>query len=901
MMTDRVYAAILRAYPARYRARFAGDMLDTFACDHARVRARGWWRLIPFWIVTIVQAVWFGAAERRGSPAPAGAPMSPRRFRFSLVPDVRYAVRLLVRSPLFAITSVASLALGLAATTVIFTLVDALVFQASPGVREPAGVVDIGRSTDGSGFDNMAYPTFKSLREHTQSLEGIAATTLDPSPMSLAADAGSERVFAQLVSWSYFDVLRVRPATGRFFHADEDQVADDRPVVVLTHHLWRERFGGDPGIVGRTLRLNNKDFVVVGVAEDDFSGVTMLGTDVWVPMSMAGTVRGGRGTVLLGNPRAVWHTAVGRLKPGVTPSQAEAELQTLMTAYKAAAPEADQRHGVVVARSGRLPAPMRLPFNVFFGVLFVLTGGLLAIACSNVAGMLLARATARRREIATRLAVGASRGQLIAQLMTETFVLFLVAAAVAVPVTFWLSGVLQSFLPALPVPIVVDWSVGGRAIAFALGLALTAAVIFGLAPARHAMRTDLSAALHGHASTATRERLRLRHGLVIAQVALSLTMVVTAGLFVRTLLAATKISPGFRIANVDVVTVDTTLAGAEDQAAVRLIERVAEGLRTVPGVDAVAHSRMVPLQGGGLGLGAVRIPGITEEGSNRVNNADWDVVSPDYFTALQIPVTDGRAFTIDDRDGRPLVAVVNETFARIAWPGQSAVGQRFWQANRPQDEGRPIEIVGVVADAKYRTISEAQAPFIYVPFAQQPQSTVSLYLTHADGIDLGASVRRTLARLEPSLPVVLHQSLDEATAIGLLPQRVAAWVAGSVGVIGLFLAALGLYGLTAFLVAQRTREIAIRMALGATHGQVRTMVLRQAGRLGVIGSAIGLLLAAGLAQVVQSLSLLVDVHATDPLTFGAVVLLMGAVLLAATLYPARRAARTNPAVALRAE
>lgn len=901
MMDRAIYAAILRAYPAQYRTRFAGDMLATFVCDHARVRARGWWSLIPFWIVTIVQAVWFGTAERRASHAPTGAPMPPRRFRFSLVPDVRHALRLLARSPLFAVTSVVSLALGLAATTVIFTLMDALVLQAGPGVREPGRVVDIGRSTDGSGFDNMAYPTFKYLRDHTQTLDGIAAATLDPSPLSLAAGAGSERVFGQLVSWSYFDVLKVRPATGRFFRADEDQVVEDRPVVVLTHRLWREKFAGDPAIVGRTVRLNNRDFVVVGVAEEGFSGVTMLGTDVWVPMSMAGTVRGGRDNTLLTNARAVWHTAVGRLKPGITPAQAEAELQTLVTAYKAATPDADQRHGVVVTRSGRLPAPMRLPFNVFFGVLFALTGGLLAVACSNVAGMLLARATARRREIATRLAVGASRGQLIAQLMTETVVLFLVAAATAVPVAFWLSGVLQSFLPALPVPIAVDWSVGARAIAFALGLALAAATTFGLAPAHHALRTDLSAALHGHSSTATRERLRLRHGLVIAQVALSLTMVVTAGLFVRTLLAATDIRPGFRIANVDVVSVDTTLAGVEEQNAVRLIERVVEGLRTVPGVEAVAHSRMVPLQGGGMGLGGVRIPGITEEGSNRVNNADWDVVSPTYFETLEMPVKEGRAFTGDDREGRPLVAMVNETFAGIAWPGQSAVGQRFWQTGSREDEGRPLEIVGVVADAKYRSISEGQAPFIYVPFAQQPQSAVSLYLAHAEGVDLGPAVRQTLARLAPSLPVVLHQSLGEATAIGLLPQRVAAWVAGSVGVIGLFLAALGLYGLTAFLVAQRTREIAIRMALGATHAQVRTMVLRQAGRLGVIGSLIGLLLAAGLAQVVQSLSLLVEVHATDPLTFGGVVLLMGAVLLAATLNPARRAARTNPAVALRAE
>jgi len=542
------------------------------------------------------------------------------------------------------------------------------------------------------------------------------------------------------------------------------------------------------------------------------------------------------------------------MKPGVTRSQVEAELQTLMAAYQAATPEANKRHGIVVANSGRLPASMRLPFSVFVVVLFTLTGGLLAIACSNVAGMLLARATGRRREIATRLAIGASRGQLIAQLMTETLVLFLMAAVAAVPVAFWLSGLLQSFLPAFPVPIAMDWTVGWRAIGFAVTLALAAATVFGLAPARHALRTDLAGALHGHASTSTRERLRLRHTLVIAQVALSLTMVVTAGLFVRTLLAANDISPGFRISNMDVVTVDTTLAGAEDQAAVRMIDRVVEALRTVPGVEHVAHSRMVPLQQGGMGLGGVRIPGLGDEPLMRVNNADWDVVSPDFFTTLGIHLRDGRVFSADDRDGRTLVAVVNETFAKTAWPGQSAVGQRFWQTDGGTDEGRPLEVVGVVADAKYRSISEAAAPYIY-----------------------------------------------DATAFGLLPQRIAAWVAGSVGVIGLFLAALGLYGLTAFLVAQRTREIAIRMALGATHGQVLSMVLRQAGRLGVIGGAVGLVLATGLGRVVQSLSLLVEVQPSDPLTVVGTLVVMAGVLLLASLYPARRAARTNPAMALRAE
>ncbi len=901
MSTERCYRVLLRAYPPKYRARFAGAMLETFACDYARVRKHSRWSVVSFWIVTIAQAMWFGAAERRATAAPAGAPMPPKRFRLSLLPDIRYALRLLARSPLFAVTSVVSLALGLAATTVIFNLADAMMFRSSPGVREAARVVDIGRSTNGSGFDNMSHPTFKYLRDHARSLESISATTFDPTPLSLAADGGSERIFGQLVSASFFDVLKVQPAAGRFFRTDEDQVAEDRPVAVLTHRFWQSRFGADPGVVGRTVRLNNRDFTVVGVAEEGFDGSTLLGTDVWVPMAMVGTVRGSIGANMLTSVRGVWHTALGRLAPGVTAEQAQTELQTLLAAFKAAHPEVPERYGIAVASSGRLPAAVRMPFSVFFGVLIALTGGLLAIACSNVAGMLLARATARRREIATRLAIGASRGQLIAQLMTETLVLFIVAALVALPLAVWLSAVLQSFLPALPLPIAIDWTMGFRAMSFAMGLSLLAGLVFGLAPARHALRTDLSAALHGHASTATRERLRLRHALVVAQVALSLTMVITAGLFVRTLLAASQISPGFRIANVDVVSVDTTLAGADGQAAVTLVGRVVDALRAVPGVDRVGHSRMVPLQGGGMGLGGVRVPGLGEEALQRVNDSDWDVVSPDYFTTLEMPIVQGRAFSADDREGRPMVAMVNETFARIAWPEQSAVGQRFWQTDGGTDEGRPLEVVGVVRDAKYRSIAEAQAPFIYVPFAQQPQTSVSVYLAHGGGLNLGNEVRQTLARVEASLPVVLHQSLDEATTISLLPQRLAAWVAGTVGSIGLFLAALGLYGLTAFLVAQRTREIAIRMALGATDRQVLSMVLRQAARLGVVGAVIGLVLAAGLGQVVQSLSLLVNVQSTDPLTFGAVGLLMAAVLLAASLLPARRAARTDPATALRAE
>lgn len=824
------------------------------------------------------------------------------RFHWWILSDARYALRLLARSPLFTVTAIVSLAIGIAATTVIFGLADTLAFQASPGVRDSARVVDIARTTNAAGFGTMSYPTFRHLRDHTQTLESMAATTLAPVPLSMSDGTISGRVYGRTVSAAFFDVLGVQPALGRFFRADEDEIPDARPVVVLSHRFWEARFRFDPGVLNRAIRLNNVVFTVIGVAEAGFENTTFVGTDLWVPMAMAGTAQGERTADLLGNPRSTWHMAIGRLERGVTREAAQAELNTLLDAFKADTPSVPASHGVVVVRSGRVPPPVRLAFGAFVGLLFVLTGGLLAIACSNVAGMLLARATARHREMATRLALGASRGRLIGQMLIETLVLFLAAGLAAVPVTLWLASALQVFLPAsFAVPIALELSVTVRTWLFAVGISLGTGVVFGLAPARHALERDVSQMLHGRSSTANRERLRLRHGLVIAQVALSLAMVITAGLFVRTLQAASHTDLGFQTANIDIVSIDTTLAGATGSRAVPLVNRVVERLRTVGGVDAVAHARMIPLQGGRFSLGGVRIPGLTDADKAPFVVEGWDVVSPDYFRTVGLPIVEGRAFVNDDRDGRPLVAIVNETFARVAWPGRSPLGQRFWQTDGRQDEGRPLEVVGVAKDAKYRAIGEPHRAFVYVPFAQQPQTRVELFVKHASGQSIAKDVREAISSAEPRLPIVQIQSFDEATALGLLPQRVAAWIAGGVGAIGVFLAALGLYGLAAFVVAQRTREIAIRMALGALPRDVRSMVLGQAARLGAIGAALGMVLAFGLGRLVQSLNLLVGVQPTDPATFSGMALLMGAVLFAASYVPARRAASTDPAVTLRAE
>ncbi|MDP2390511.1 MAG: ABC transporter permease, partial [Acidobacteriota bacterium] len=482
-------------------------------------------------------------------------------------------------------------------------------------------------------------------------------------------------------------------------------------------------------------------------------------------------------------PSAVWTVAIGRLKPGITAAQSQAELVTLMEAFKASEPLANPRHTIAVIHTSRIPGPMRTPFLAFIGFLFALTSALVAIACSNVGGMLLARAATRRREMATRLAVGAGRGRLIAQLLTETVVLFAVAGAAALPLTFALIQVLESFLPALPVMINLDLSLNWRVMLFAMGVALAAGLVFGLAPARHALGADLAPMLHGANDTVDRRRFRLRNVLVAGQVALSLMLVVIAFLFVRTLQAASTIDTGFETANVQIASVDVSLSGYRGQDAVALAERYEERLRAISGVTAVATARMVPLQGGGFGLGSISVPGVTGPERDGSWDADWDIVSAGYFETVDMAIVEGRAFTAADRESSPRVTVLNQTFARRLFPGRSAVGQQVMHHSRDA-EAQPLTVVGVAADAKYRYVSDGPRNFVYVPLAQQAFSEFSLFVKHAAGRPVATDIRSAMTQVEPNVPIVILQSFEDAVALGLLPQQLTAWIAGSVGSIG---------------------------------------------------------------------------------------------------------------------
>ncbi len=817
----------------------------------------------------------------------------------SIAADIRYGARLLAKSPVFTLTAVLSLAAGIAGTASIFSLADALLLRPRTGVSDPATLVDIGRSTRGEGLDNFGYPLFEAMRDGNTTLQGMSAHQLSPQVMSLGDAQSSERVFAGLVSHNYFELLGTRAAIGRFFLPEEDRTADTHPVIVLNHEFWQRRFAADSKLVGQTIRLNNRAYTVIGVAEEGFTGPTFMVPDVWVPMAMDAHVRASAES-LRAEHGPVWMLAIGRLKPGVSVAQARDELHAIMINYlKAQGDSRAERWGVAMAPSARIPAPMAAPVNGFIGLLAILTALVLVVACSNVAGMLLARGLERRRELATRLAVGASRGRLVGQLLLEGLVLALIAGALSIPATYALVGILSSVQPNLPVPVALDLRVDPRVHAVAFLLAGLAAIVFALAPALQATRVDVAPALRGANASADRRRAWLRQALVAGQVAVAVVLLVTAGLFLRSLQKAANVDVGFNVDGVDILQIDTRIAGyAKDTEGLQVVDRLTERFSQISGVTAVGTSRMVPLQGGRLGLGALHAPGyVGPDGTDEIS-ADWDVVSPGYFDTIQMRIVQGRAFSPQDRDGMPFVAIVNETLAQQVWPGQNPIGRTLVQGSAA-DSRRTLQVVGVARAAKTRLVSDPDHNFIYVPLAQQFMSEVTFYVRRAPGQSRINDLRRAVAAVDPMLPVIHTETLESATALALLPQRIAAWVAASVGSIGLFLAALGLYGLTAFSVSQRAREIAIRVAVGATRGTIVWLVLRQGAVLALAGALAGLTLAAAVSTLLRSL--LVGLEPIDPISFGVAFMLIAGVMFLSSWMPARRAAQMDPLRALRGD
>ena len=816
----------------------------------------------------------------------------------SWLQDLRYAVRLLRRNPLFALTAVLSLAIGIGANTTIFTIANALLFKPPLGVADASRLVDVGRSQDGQGFDNGSYSNYLDIRARNTVFSGIYAYRLGPEPMSLRGKDGVERIYGEMVSTNYFNVLGTPPHIGRLFTSDDSEQPAATPLAVLSHRFWMRRFNGDPAIVGQTLVLNGRPFMVIGVTPEGFHGTTVLTSDLWVPVNMVGELASRLPPAILTSRESAWLVMGARLKPGVTVGQAQAELANIGRALEQEFPDANRGKGLRVVASSPVPGD-GAPVAAFMAVLMAIVMLVLAIACANVAGVLLARATTRRREIAVRLAIGAGRGRLIRQMLVESTLLFLIGGSGGLVLARLMTGALLSLVPAVPLPIDVTLALDGRAVAFTLALSLVAANLSGLAPAFHASRADVVGALKSDTQGGP-ERIWLRHAFVVSQVALSIVLVVGAGLFARALQRASEIDPGFDPHGVELATLDLSLGGYTADTGRVFARELIRQVRETPGVQAAALSAVMPLGDRGIGLGGLAVPGVEPRNGRRFFDVDWNVITPGYFATMKMALSTGRDFSDADREGTPSVVIVNETAARQWWPRQDALGKTLLQENgRPDapDAVRTLTVVGVARDSKYRNLGEDPRPFVYVPIQQQYMSRTVIAARSAHGQRLAGELRALLASMNPNLPIVQSLTFDAYSQLGLLPQRIAASVAGSLGLVGVLLAAIGIYGVTAYMVSSRTREIGIRMALGAERASVVRMVLRQGLTLTMIGAAIGLAVAAAASRLLGSL--LFGVGATDPLTFIGSTLLFFVVGAAACYVPARRATAIGAMDALR--
>jgi predicted permease len=817
--------------------------------------------------------------------------------------DVRYALRALGRTPLFTVTAAVSLAVGIAGNATIFSMVDAILLRPLPGIVEPERLAQIGRTQGGSGFDNMSYPNYADLRERNTVFESLAAYRAEADALGLAIGPSAQRVHGAFVGDSYFRVLGVPMTRGRDFTPDEDRPAGPARLAVLSHRLWRDVFNGADDVVGREMRLNGQLVTVIGVAAEGFHGHTVSRADLWLPLtlhpSLTGRVPGQGFPDPFADRRASWFVAIGRLRDGTTRRQADAQVRAIGIDLQREYPQENrEERGFAVGPYRPVPGSAATIAGVFLGILFALVGLILLIACANLGGMMLARGAGQTREIAVRLALGAGRGRVVRQLVIESTMLAAAGGIAGLAAAVLLVRLLQALIPVLPLSsVVLEFRVDWRVAAFSSVLALVAGTVSGLIPALQASKTDLAYSMKADAGDGARPQ-RLRRVFVGAQVAVSVLLVVCALLLGRSLRYADEVDPGFDVADVDVAEVNLAHGGyADADRALAFSERLLAALETTPGVEA-ASSIVVPLTGNGHGLGTlVRADRSADDPRNRLRGVDWSVISPTYFRTLRIPIVSGRGFEASDRAGAPDVAIINETLARLAWPGEDPVGRTLVQGLGPGQQ-RTLQVVGVARDMKYRSLGEDPRPFIYVPMAQQFQARQYVMVRTA-GDSAIPRLRSLLRQMDPNLPIVQVSTLADAAALGLLPSQLAATVATSVGVIGLLLSALGIYGIIAYTVARRRREIGVRMALGATARTVIALVGRQVLAVAGGGALIGLLLGAGAAQLLRVL--LYGITPLDPLSFAGAALLFLLVALAASALPARRAVAVNPVDALRSE
>lgn len=815
--------------------------------------------------------------------------------------DLRFALRTLRRTPGFALTSVLTLALGIGATSAVYSVANGVIWRPLPVPQPDRLAVIFAHKDDGSGYQDLSWRDYRDLRVEGRTVfQDVIAYA--PRPVSLGLPGTAERAWAEMVSANYFEVLGSRPSLGRGFLPAEDS-ATAAPSAVLSEPLWRARFHADPRVLGQVLRVNGRDFTIVGVAPRGFQTPFYVGfqPSLWLAAGSAWPViNSDPGALeLRGN---VTFRMLGRLKPGVDFKQAKAAVEGIVARLAQAYPTTNAgQTGALFLEPDARPEPGMAPqMKLGFGLFLAISLLVLLVACANVASLLLARALGRRREIAVRLALGASRGRLITQLLGESLILAIVGGGLGLMVAALLSSGIQSLLRfSTDIPFVLDFSLDQRVVLFTAAVTLLTTFAFGLVPALQASSPSTAGALKSDAAGwRGMQKSRLRSALVVAQLALSCLLLIGAGLVLRSFWAMQRVSPGFETRNGLLVSVSPGLVGYDATRGRQIYRDIFARLKEIPGVKNVTLAQSVPLEftsssevvvGEGSAAGTRERPGET---------VGWSTVGPDYFTTMGTALIDGRDFGPGDSATAPGVAIVTRALAERYWPGQSALGKVLHVAT---PDGPALTIIGISADAKFRQLSESPESHVFIPLSQDYPADASLIIrTTVAPLSIVPQVRGALAAIDPELPVSDIKTIDELLAgRAFLMPRIASRVTAALGGLALVLALVGLYGIVSYAVAQRTRELGIRMALGATNAGVVGLVLKEGVKLAGAGITVGLLAAVIVTRVARSL--LFGVSPTDPVVLLLVLVSLGGITLLASWIPARRAARVQPVVALKSE
>ncbi|HSE25103.1 MAG TPA: ABC transporter permease [Pyrinomonadaceae bacterium] len=815
----------------------------------------------------------------------------------SIIKDIRYGIRSLAKRPGFVFVAVVTLALGIGANTAMFSLLNTVLLRPLP-VDHPEQIVSVSVRGKDDAMLAFSYPNYIDFRDRNEVLSSLLIYRF--APLSLSKDGNNQRIWSYEVSGNYFDTLGVRAVKGRTFSPEEDRTKLTHPVVVVSYSGWQKRFASDPDLVGKEILLNNHPFKVIGITPEEFRGTELIYTpDMFVPLSMLEWVE--PGSKWIDNRDSKNWFAVGRLKPGVGRSEAEASLNILAQQLAKEYPNVNEGQSIILIPPGFIIPDLRNAVVSFAWVLMAAVVLVLFVACANLAGLLLARAMDRRKEIAIRLAMGANRWRLIRQLLTESVVLSVAGGVVGLLLALWLINLLLTFRPPLDFPLTVDISLDWRVMLFSFLISMLTGVVFGLAPALQSTRLALVPALKDTAAQGGgQSRNRLRGALVVVQLALSLVLLIGAGLVVGALQQLQTLNPGFNPNNAMTASMDVGLQGYDDAKGEQFYKQLVTRVEALPGVKSAAVTTFIPLSLN-YSSNSVYVEGQTSERGANVPIAMVASVGPRYFETMGTPILAGREFTPEDKKDATKTAIINETFVRRLFPGLSspaeAIGKRI---SFDSSTGPFVDVVGVARDGKYFNIAEEPRPFVWTPTTQNFWlNQILVVRTAGDPASVIGPVRSEVRALDPTLPLFDVKTMNEHMRLSLFPARVAASVLGLFGLVALILAVIGIYGVTSYSVSQRTREIGIRMALGADKRDVLRLILSSGAKLALIGVVIGLVVATVLTRLVTSL--LFGITPAYTLTF---VLISGVLTFAALLacyVPARRAAKTDPLVALRYE